>query len=118
MIKNENYGMIDFIFYTFFIIISCSIFLLSVGIKNEINETQLDIRKLNSSFFAHSDEVKSLQSSRNYFTSYEYIQKTLKKRMVSVTPETLLISISEWENFSNYIQETLIAYQLEFTFLV
>lgn len=95
MIKNESYGMIDFIFYTFFIIVSCSIFLLSVGIKNEINETQLEIKQLNSSFFSHSDEVKSLQSSRNYFTSYEYIKKTLNKRMVSVTPETLLISISE-----------------------
>lgn len=95
MIQDKNYGMIDFIFYTLFIIISCSIFLLSIGIKNEINETQLEIKQLNSSFLAHSDEVKSLQSSRNYLTSYEYIQKTLKNRMISVTPETLLISISE-----------------------
>ena len=81
--------MIDFIFYTLFIIFTCSIFLLSISIKNEINETQLEIRQLNASFLSQSDEVKSLQSTRNYFTSYDYIQKTLKNRMVSATPETL-----------------------------
>lgn len=93
MIKNN--GMVDFVFYTLFIIILCSIFLFKVGIKNEINETQWELRKLNSSFLAHSDEVKALQSSRNYFISYDYIQKTLKNKMIPATPETLLISISE-----------------------
>ena len=95
MNKKTSNGMIDFIFYTLFIIFTCSIFLLSISIKNEINETQLEIRQLNASFLSQSDEVKSLQSTRNYFTSYDYIQKTLKNRMVSATPERLLISISE-----------------------
>jgi len=94
MIKNKNNGAIDFIFYTLFIIILCSIFLFKIGIKNEINETQWEIKKLNSSYLVHADEVKALQSSRNYFMSYDYIQKTLKNKMISATPETLLISIS------------------------
>jgi len=93
MIRNN--GILNFIFYTVFIIILCSIFLSKVQIKNKINETQWEIRKLNSSFLAHSDEVKALQSSRNYFMSYDYIQKTLKNKMIPATPETLLISISE-----------------------
>ncbi len=95
MIKNKSNGAIDFIFYTLFIIILCSIFLFKVWIKNEINETQWEMKKLNSSYLAHSDEVKALQSSRNYFMSYDYIQKTLKNKMIPATPETLLISISE-----------------------
>lgn len=95
MIKNKSYGAIDFIFYTLFIIILCSIFLFKVWIKNGINETQWEMKKMNSSYLAHSDEVKALQSSRNYFMSYDYIQKTLKNKMIPATPETLLISISK-----------------------
>ena len=95
MIKNKSNGAIDFIFYTLFIIILCSIFLFKVWIKNEINETQWEMKKMNSSYLAHSDEVKALQSSRNYFMSYDCIQKTLKNKMIPATPETLLISISE-----------------------
>ena len=49
MIKNKNNGAIDFIFYTLFIVILCSIFLLKVWLKNEINETQWEMKKLNSS---------------------------------------------------------------------
>ena len=91
-IKKRN-SLSDFIFYTITVIIIATIFILQISIKNESIKTQMEIEKLNNIYKLNIDIVKELQSSRNYFTSYEYITNSLSNKMIAATPETLVINI-------------------------
>ena len=86
---NEKRNFFNFIFYTFTVIIISSLLISKITIKNELLKTQREIEKLNNIFIANSDIVKELQSSRNYLTSYDYIENYLSEKMVAAIPETL-----------------------------
>ena len=90
--KKRN-SFLNFTFYTISVLIISTIFILQISTKNESIKTQIEIEKLNNIYLSNIDIIKELQSSRDYFTSYEYISNYLSDRMIATVPETLIISI-------------------------
>ena len=97
MKKNKTKSSIDFIFYTITVMVITTSLLLKIHFKNECKTTRSDIAELSNKLIHNSDIVKDLQSTRDYFTSYEYISNYLSDKMVVAVPETLIINMNNMQ---------------------
>ena len=59
-----------------------------------LNEKEIEIIQLDKSIVYNTNIVKELQSKREYLLSESYISEALYNKMISVSPETLIIHIN------------------------